>query len=200
MRKVLVSEVLSPDEYLKVRNEIRKRIFDLKNRRRISVGEKVSLMFENYDTVLYQIQEMVRVENITDRDKLGFEVETYNQLLPERDELSATLYIEIRERGKIREELDGFIGIDRGESVYFDVAGVRIPGIFEEGRSTGEKISSVHYVRFRFDAETKIVFLDRNVPVKLVIDHGFYRAEAPVKGDAREALIEDILSFKANSS
>src|SRR4029450_1370249 len=93
--KIARSEVLNFFEYEKVRAAMRERVIELKRRRRVTVGEHLSFVFENRDTVVFQIQEMCRVERITDDAKIQDELDVYNALLPGPRELSATLFIEI---------------------------------------------------------------------------------------------------------
>src|SRR5215831_5050445 len=139
MRSVSLDDVAGLARYAEMRDEYRKRIIALKRARRISVGDKVSLVFENFDTVLFQIQEMLHAERIVDLDRVREEIEVYNELLPGEGELSATMLIEITDQSRIQEELEKLIGID--QAVFLEVAGDRLPGIFEEGRSKEDKLS-----------------------------------------------------------
>lgn len=95
MKKIEYSEVKNIYEYEKIRNDFRNYIIDLKKRRRVEVGNRISIVFENRDTVLFQIQEMMRAERMVDDNEIKFEVDTYNDLIPEKNELSATLFIEV---------------------------------------------------------------------------------------------------------
>ena len=110
-RKIERSDVLNFFEYEKVRAEMRARIIELKRIRRVMVGRHLSFVFENRDTVLFQIQEMCRVERITDGAKIQDEIDVYNALLPAPNELSASLFIEITEKEEIQPVLDRFMGI-----------------------------------------------------------------------------------------
>ena len=93
--RIELRDVLNFFEYEKVRNERRQQVMELKRTRRVAVGRHLSFLFENRDTVLFQIQEMCRVERITDDAKIQDELDVYNALLPGPRELSATLFIEI---------------------------------------------------------------------------------------------------------
>src|SRR6187549_718216 len=112
MRKVVIDDILGSASYEIVRQDFRRRIIELKKKRRVSIGNKVSLLFENRDTVIFQIQEMLRVERISDLDKIREEIAIYNQLIPDSRELSATLFIEIEDQAHLREELVRFQGIE----------------------------------------------------------------------------------------
>src|SRR3972149_452804 len=119
MKKVALNDIMGLAAYEKVRENFRRRIIELKQARRVAVGHKVTWVFENRDTVIFQIQEMVRAERIVDLDKIRKEIEAYNELIPEPVELSATLFLEIEDQTHLREELLKFLGID--EAVYFKV-------------------------------------------------------------------------------
>ena len=192
MRKVELAEVKNIYEYEKIRDDFRKYIIELKKRRRISVGDRVTLVFENHDTVLFQIQEMMRAERMVDDDEIKFEVETYNQLIPEKDELSATLFIEVDDPKLLRPVLDSFIGLDRGNHVYLQIGDKhKIYAQFEEGHSKEDRISAVHFIKFKFTPEQINDFKDLRNEVKVVIDHQNYKAEAVVSDEMRQELIKD---------
>ena len=100
----------------------------MKRRRRISVGEHVTLLFENLDTIRFQIQEMIRAERIVDPGRVQEELDVYNALLPAEGELSATLFIELTDNERLKEDLDGFKGIDRGKTVCLKVPSAVVRG------------------------------------------------------------------------
>lgn len=185
-------DILSIPEYEREREAYRTRIIALKQRRRISVGPAVTLVFENRDTLRFQIQEMVRVEQITAPEKIQEELDVYNALLPKRGELSATLLIEITDGDKMKEWLDRFMGLDRGRTVFIRAGNETVFGEFEGGRSHETKISAVHFVRFRPTAAMTDAFADLRVPVMLAVNHGDYRAEAAVPGTMREEWLSDL--------
>ncbi len=192
MRKVELAEVKNIYEYEKIRDDFRKYIIELKKRRRISVGDRVTLVFENHDTVLFQIQEMMRAERMVNDDEIKFEVETYNQLIPEKDELSATLFIEVDDPKLLRPVLDSFIGLDRGNHVYLQIGDRhKIYAQFEEGHSKEDRISAVHFIKFKFTPEQINDFKDIRNEVKVVIDHQNYKAEAVMSDEMRQELIKD---------
>jgi hypothetical protein len=189
MNKVVLADLMGLDAYEKEREEIRRRIIELKKKRRVAVGKQVSLVFENRDTVIFQIQEMLRAERITDLDKIRGEIETYNELIPEPGELSATLFLEIEDQEHLRQELLKFLGID--EAVFLKVGGRSIHARFEEGRSKEDKISAVQYVKFALDQEAVSSFL-RGERAELAIDHPNYHVTVPIEPGTRASLIEDL--------
>jgi len=189
MKKIALDDILGFAAYEKVRQQFRDDIIDKKKRRRVAVGDKISIVFENRDTVIFQIQEMLRAERIADLDKIREEIEVYNELIPSPGELSATLFIEIEDQAHLCEDLLKFLGID--ESVYFRVGAHSIQGRFEEGRSKEDKISAVQYVRFSFDTQAREAFR-RGEPAEIVIDHPNYKARAVIASDAQRSLAEDL--------
>ena len=198
MRKLTLADVKDLVAYEKTRASFRQRIIDLKNRRRVSVGDKVTLVFENTETALSQVQEMARAERIVDPVKLQFELDTYNALIPDPGELSATLFIEITSADSIRNDLDALIGLDgRGVvSISLGEAG-SVEGVFESGHSNEHRISAVHYVRFRFTPEQQRALVESGRtgrPVSLVISHPNYRHRTELGADLVAALAEDLSS------
>src|SRR5689334_3114647 len=102
MEPITISEIKNIAEYERVRSEFRARIIEIKKHRRVAVGPMVTFVFENRDTVLSQIQEMMRAERIVHDDKIRHEIDVYNQLLPGPNELSATMFIEITQNDQIK--------------------------------------------------------------------------------------------------
>ncbi len=187
-----LDDVIPYADYERQREEFRSRIIALKQRRRISIGPLITLVFENRDTLRFQIQEMIRVERIFDPAKVQEELDVYNALLPSQDELSATLLIEITDEAKMKEWLDQFMGLDHGEKVAIVAGNERAFGEFEGGHSHETKISAVHFVRFRPAAAMTAAFADLRQPVTITVHHGGYRAEAPVPGSLREEWLKDL--------
>jgi len=191
MDTLQIKDIKPLSEYEPIRKEFRERIIALKKRRRISLGDRLTLVFENRDTILSQIQEMMRVEHIYDPAKIQNELDTYNPLIPGPGELSATLFIEITEAGRIKEILDGFLGIDGGRCVFIQLGSEQIYGRFEEGHSKEDKLSAVHYVRFRFSPEQQAAFGNDRIPAALVVEHPNYSARTPLAPEARQELSGD---------
>ncbi len=192
MHGLTLDDVMPYADYERQREAFRSRIIALKQRRRISVGPLITLVFENRDTLRFQIQEMIRVERIVDPAKVQEELDVYNALLPSGEELSATLLIEITDEAKIKEWLDEFMGLDHGEKVAIVAGGERAYGEFEGGHSHETKISAVHFIRFRPTESMKAAFADLRQPVTITVYHGSYHAEAPVPGSMREEWLKDL--------
>ena len=192
MKLLTQQDVLSQEEYERQREAFRSRIIALKQRRRISVGPLITMIFENRETLRFQVQEMIRVERIVEPVKVQDELDVYNALLPSQNELSATLLIEITDEARIKEWLDAFIGLDHGQTVAIKAGGERAFGEFEGGHSHETKISAVHFVRFRPTAAMKAAFADLRQPVTISVNHGNYHEEVPVPGSMREEWLADL--------
>jgi hypothetical protein len=187
-----LDDVIPYADYERQREGFRSRIIELKKRRRISIGPLITLIFENRDTLQFQIQEMIRVERIFDSAKVQDELDVYNALLPSHGELSATLLIEITDEAKMKQWLDQFMGLDHGEKVAIVAGGERAFGEFEGGHSHETKISAVHFVRFRPTAAMTAAFADLRRPVAMAVNHRGYQAEVPVPGSLREEWLADL--------
>src|SRR5215510_7651567 len=130
MRRVQRNEIMDLGAYEEIRERFRARIIAEKKSRRFDVGEEMSVVFENHDTVLFQVQEMLRTERISSPTGIAHEIETYNDLIADADELSATLFVEIPEREVRDRRLTDLVGLER--ALALDVAGSVIPATFDE--------------------------------------------------------------------
>jgi len=190
MKPVDVSEIRSLADYERERDEFRKRVLTVKEPRRVTVGNHLTFLFENRDTVLYQIQEMLRVERISDPAAVAHEVETYNELVPGRDELTATLLIEFEDASERAVMLRALVGLER--HVKLEVDGCDpCPAVFDERQMAPDKISSVHYIRFPLGKE-RAAALRRGAAAEVVTDHPRLSARSALSAAQRAALAEDL--------
>jgi hypothetical protein len=197
MKRIQRGEVLGLAEYEPVRERFRARVIAEKKRRRVLVGDRVSVLFENRDSVLLQIQEMVRTERLSREGAIEHEIATYNDLVPGDDELSCTLMVEIPEKA----ERDAFLVAAAGleEHVWFSAGGekVRARATNREGAQAG-RTTAVHYLKFALPAQqaaTLRAAADGETTltqVTLSIDHPAYEARAVLPVDTILALAEDL--------
>jgi hypothetical protein len=198
MQTIALSDIKNLHEYEKVREAYRARIIELKRDRRVSVGENLTFLFENRDTVLFQIQEMVRTERIVEEARVQEEIDAYRVLLPGPGELSATLFIEIPDlvrmsQEDVRRTVNRFQGLDR-DGVFLAIGDrPRIPARFEGGHSKEEKMAAVHYLRFPVSAEARAALTDPGQAVRLVVDHPNYKAASEVAPAVRAELLRDLV-------
>ncbi len=194
MRKVTREDILNIYEYEKVRPEKVKEITQLKKRRRVHLGDKVTLVFENFDTVWFQIQEMIRIERLVKDEEVQFEIDTYNELIPGKNQLSATLFIEIPDEKERKETLPKLVGIH--DAVYLHIgnkytikaeADEKSQMDYEEG-----KASVVHFLKWTLTPEQVDAF--KREPVRIEINHENYKAMTEIPPEVKEELIKDLES------
>jgi hypothetical protein len=193
MRLVRPEELKDLTAYEQVRSDVRRAVIDLREKRRVQAGPTVSMVFENRETVTYQIQEMIRAERIVEPAAIAHELETYNELLPKGLGLAGTLFIELTDAIRIRQELEAFLGLDREGHVWIDLGDAgRSLARFAEGQSDESRISSVHYVQFPFTPEQAAVFREADRPVWFVIEHPACSSRVAIEGATRWALAADL--------
>ncbi|MBW2313541.1 MAG: DUF3501 family protein [Deltaproteobacteria bacterium] len=190
MNPLTAADVWSLAGYETQRDAFRREIIALKKIRRVPLGPRATLVFENHNTLLFQVQEMLRVEHLSDPAAIQAELDVYNELLPSEACLSATLFIEITDLADIRPELDRLIGLD--EHVYLRVGSETIRATFDAGQMEEDRISAVHYLRFPMGDEARRAFLDEGRPALLGIDHPNYIAEIELEGATRASLLNDL--------
>lgn len=193
MKKIEPGDIRNLHEYELARNDFRRRVMEIKSRRRISVGPLVTLVFENRDTVLFQIQEMLRAERIVEPSRVQEEIDVYNSLLPEPGEVSATLFVEITDESRVKPILDSFIGLDEGRSLWLETGGEKFFANFEAGHGREDKISAVHYIRFPLGPEGRRALETTGAGV-LRLAHGDHRAEAALPPGLVAELLGDLSS------
>lgn len=190
MRRVGLDDLVGLARYEKERALWRQRVIEVKRHRRVAVGDRVTVVFENFDTLLFQVQEMIFVERISDIDRVRDECAVYNELLPGERELSATLFIEITDPARIAPELNRLVGLD--EHVALDVGGMMVPASFEPGRSREDRISAVQYLRFALSPAAAAALATPGTPVDLRIGHPGYRASTRLAEEQRASLAADL--------
>ncbi len=191
MNKVVITELKDIAQYEKARQDFRRQIIELKKHRRLPVGPRVTFVFENHATVLFQIQEMMRAERLVEDAAIQHEIDTYNQLLPEHNQLAATMLIELPDASSIRKEITRFLGVNTGECTYLQIGDDQLPGVFEAGQSDDHRISAVQYVHFQFSEAQREAFKTGATPATLVIHHPNYQHAAVIEGSIREELARD---------
>jgi hypothetical protein len=191
MRKLTFEDIKDLREYERERDEFRRHIVEMKKRRRVQLGDLLTITFENTDTMRFQVQEMARVERMLTDEQIQNELDTYNQLIPDANELSGTLFVEIDDKERLYEWLPKLVGIQRAVSIWLH-DGSSVPSIPEdEERLTREETTTtVHYLKFRFAREQADVFAAG--PVQMVVDHPNYNAVVELTEEQRSELIEGL--------
>ena len=196
MKKVERGELLGLAEYEQIRQPFFTRMIAEKRVRRVLVADEVSVIFENHDTALFQIQEMLRTERITKESSVLHELETYNELVPGDHELSATLFVEIAERDQREHRLVELAGLEG--SLVLEVLGVRVPSKNESRAVLPDRTTAVHYLKFPLGPELagRLVARAKGGTTGLVffcIEHPklAVRTELPAAGVA--SLVDDLV-------
>lgn len=191
MKPLTAADITNLHEYELERPAFRSGVIEKKRRRRVPLGSLMTLVFEDRDTVRFQIQEMLRVERIVQPEKVQHEIETYNALLPGPGEVAATLFIEITDEARVQELLDRFIGLDEPGRLALSVGGGLYPALFAPGQSREDRISAVHYIRFPL-REAGRAALVAGQEAALEVDHGGYRARQVLSQATVGELIADL--------
>lgn len=189
VRPITRRDIKGPALYSPIRDDYRNRVIALKRPRRVLVGDRVSLVFENRHTLTLQIEEMCRAENLVRDDQIEAEVAVYNEMMPTADSLSATLFIELPPDADPYVALKQLVGLD--EHVLLHIGPHAIRAAFEPGRSTEDRISAVQYTRYPLTAEARAALMAPGTPVAVEIDHPNYRYRVACGEDTRASLAAD---------
>jgi hypothetical protein len=189
-----LDDVLDLRAYERVRQDYRARVIALKKHRRVALGPVMTLVFECFDTVRFQVQEMARVEKIISDEGIQAELDVYNRLLPAPGELSATLLIELTSETELRQWLPQLVGIETRVGLSFDGETVLSVPEAEHGAAlTREEVTpAVHYLRFPF-TEAQVGAFGTAAEVALVSEHPSYPARAVLEPAVRAELLGDLL-------
>lgn len=190
MQPLTVQDLWPLPVYEGVRDEFRREVIAAKQHRRVHVGPFITLIFENRLTVKFQVQEILRAERVIVPDAVAEELEGFNGMLPARDELSATLMIELTgAEPDVAAQLEKLIGLS--QHVALDLGGVRHMARFDAGRDDGRRISAVQYVRFPM-AGARGQLVDRSQPAWLIVDHPSYQHRTEIPEGVRRSLAADL--------
>ena len=192
MSKLTPANLLSLEEYSKQRADFRSKVMAHKKNRRVHLGDHATLYFEDGLTMQYQVQEMLRIERIFEEEGINEELAAYNPLIPDGSNLKATFMVEYEDVEERKAALANLIGIEN--KVWIQVAGFdKVYPIANEDleRTTEEKTSSVHFLRFEFTPEM-IAAAKQGADIAMGIEHENYYVEMnPVANNIRDALVAD---------
>lgn len=189
--RIVPADIVSAETYARQRADRRRALIAVKRNRRLEVGPYATFYFENYDTMLAQVQEMLHIEKGGEAQIAG-ELEAYNPLIPQGAELIATLMLEIDEPNRRTATLLKLAGIE--ESVTLTIGASLItatPTEYEDRTSEDGKTSSVHWVRFAFTKDLIAAFKNPAEKVMLGIEHAHYGHMAVMTPTVRAELAGD---------
>jgi hypothetical protein len=195
-RRLTLDDITDIRAYERERDQFRRHVIELKRRRRVSVGPHITFVFENRDTIRFQIQEMARVERLYSDEQIETELRIYNPLIPEAGGLAATMFIELTSDAELREWLPKLVNVERSAHIRIGADGTAetVPLVLDrehEEQLTREDVTAaVHYVYARFDPAQIERFAAG--PVVLVVDHPAYRHETQLSDETVAELLTDL--------
>jgi hypothetical protein len=196
VQKLTTNDIVDLRAYERERADFRQHIIELKRTRRVSLGPILTILFENTETMRWQVQEMARAERMLQDEQIEHEVETYNALIPDAGELSGTLFLELTSDEALREWLPKLLGIEFRISLVMS-DGSRAAGKpsdeDEERLTRDDTTAAVHYLRFALTPEQVKTFHDG--PVQVVVDHPEYQYETTLDAVQHAALAADLVDL-----
>src|SRR6185437_1875872 len=190
-RKITSADLLSLPEYETRRKALKQNILPVKKLRRVEVGPFATFYFENYATMWLQVQEMLRIEK-GGAEQIPGELDAYNPLIPQGDELIATLMLEIEDANRRNAVLLSLGGVE--ENVFLEIGSDTIhatPTEYDDRTTADGKTSSVHWLRFAFTPDQKQRFTSGSERVVLGVSHPHYGHMAVLSAETRAALAKD---------
>ena len=191
--KLEISNLLSLEEYDSERENLKKDVINHKKNRTVSIGDNIVLIFEDFKTIKYQVQEMLRIEKIFKKDEIQEEIDAYNPLIPDGTNLKATMLImypdvEIRRQMLLKlHDIENNIWISVGQNKVIAFADEDLD------RSTDEKTSAVHFLRFQFTHDQVTEFLSSD-KIVIGVNHKEYDKEVVLDKAIKESLEKDFKS------
>ena len=191
--KLEISNLLSLEEYDSERENLKKDVINHKKNRTVSVGDNIVLIFEDYKTIKYQVQEMLRIEKIFKKDEIQEEIDAYNPLIPDGTNLKATMLIMYPDVEVRRQMLLKLHDIEN--NIWISVGQKKVIAFADEDldRSTDEKTSAVHFLRFQFTHDEVTEFLSSD-KIVIGVNHKEYDKEVILDNSIKESLEKDFKS------
>ncbi len=191
MKPITREELLDLAAYEKIRDAFLRSIIERKKPRYVKLGANMTALFENRDTVLLQIQEMLRTERITQAAAISHELETYNALVPGERELSLTLFIEYQDRDERERMLAALAGLE--DKFRLRVGSELLPVIPDSRGADRERTMAVHYLKFPLTESAFAAFMAGAEPVSLEVEHPAYSAVAELPAMTLLSLRDDFV-------
>jgi len=190
-RKITRTDLLPIAEYDQQRKSLKANLIPIKKQRRVEVGPFATFYFENYATMWLQVQEMLRIER-GGEEQIAGELDAYNPLIPQGDELIATMMLEIEDARRRNSVLLTLGGVE--ETVFLEIGADVIrakPTEYDDRTTPDGKTSSVHWLRFKLTPQQIARFKDGSERVVLGVSHPSYGHMAVLSAETRAALAKD---------
>ena len=192
MKKLTNKDLLSLEEYDSNRETIKTEVIESKKHRSISIGNNIVLLFESFETIKYQVQEMLRIEKIFKKEEIEEEIGAYQALIPDGNNFKATMlimYPDVEERRKMLEKLNGienkmWLSINQSSKIY---------AMADEDldRANDDKTSAVHFLRFQLNSEEVDLFKNSD-NIQFGVDHDEYSTSIKATSDTYQSLLRDL--------
>jgi hypothetical protein len=195
-RKLTLDDIADFRAYERERHDFRKHVIELKRKRRVGVGPFITFVFENRDTIRFQIQEMARVERLYSDEQIETELRIYNPLVPDPGQLAATMFLELTSDDELRTWLPRLARVERsvslriGEGDDATIVPMRLDPEHEAQLTREETTSAVHYLHAELTPEQVERFATG--PVVLAVDHPEYRHETTLGAETIAELLDDL--------
>ena len=196
MEKLSHETLMGLEEYARNRADFRARVIEHKKDRRVAIGDHAALYFEDAFTMQYQVQEMLRIEKIFEPEGIQEELDVYNPLIPDGNNWKATFMIEYQDVEERKAALAKMVGIE--DKVWVKVGDhERVHPISNEDldRTTEDKTSSVHFMRFELTADM-VSAAKSGASITMGIDHPAYNYEVELSDSVRQSLVNDLDSVQ----
>ena len=191
-QQITRDDLMSLEQYAEQRGEFRQRVLEHKKHRQVALGPNATLYFEDRLTLLYQIQEMLRIEKVFEADGINEELEAYNPLIPNGRNFKATFMIEYADASVRAAQLEKMLNIE--DLVWIQVGEHdKVWAIADEDldRSNDTKTSAVHFLRFEINDEMA-QDLKAGADLRIGVQHAVYTYDSLVEGDTRASLLADL--------
>jgi hypothetical protein len=183
-------DIPSLSTYRQGREDYLQKMITYKNERRIKLAEHISILFENKNTVLFQILELINSEDLEDPSEIEEYIDIYSGMLPNENELSATLFIELDDQKRLTDLLVNLKGIEH--HLLLNVGSERVQAVFEEEHDDREFTTSVHYLKFPLTKTAKNLLLNEEVSVTLELSHPNLTAKVTLPSNSVRNLQKDL--------
>jgi hypothetical protein len=192
MRALTLDDILPLDEYASRRREHFESISRYLDRyRRVRIGPRVTLLFENRQTLWFRVQELLRIARLAEPERVQQELDIYNRLLPSRDRLQAALLIDIPDEARLTEELASWQSL-HGDALQLRLDVCVYPANLLTCRPEDRAIGAAHWVQFVIDLEGRKLLADLHRRAWFTLSHSSYRHDSgPLGDDVRQSLMED---------
>ena len=191
-QQITRDDLMSLELYAEKRGDFRRQVLDHKKYRQVPLGPNATLYFEDRLTLLYQIQEMLRIEKVFEADGIKEELDAYNPLIPNGRNFKATFMIEYADPQQRAAQLEKMVGIE--DLVWLQIgAQDKVWSIADEDleRSTESKTSAVHFLRFEL-SDDMAQALKNGAEWRMGVQHPVYTYELTIEADTRASLLKDL--------